>query len=313
VSVRVDADGRIFVADAAAMVVRVYDASGRFLQQIGARGRNPGEFLDIGCMHLDGATLVVADDVSRRISRFSLEGELQATAAMHEQMVWPRELLQFRDELIFLFLPPQGTSGGAPALFHRYSADGRTYLGSFGSEAELLGTDPLAHLYSQGLPGKFWVDQKGGEILYAPELYDGRVRVLRRSGATWMLASELGGRRPAPAPSRAAQESSKALDIALRGTIKGEHFERVLDNWSRGIFRLRDGTVAHFTRSRDESGYWFGVELITTDGKLRHSPLRQLSAEGPVDFNVAWMDSAERFYIISGPAFPEIEVARLTR
>lgn len=40
----VDAEGRIYVADGQVPIVRVYDADGRFVRNLGRRGAGPGEF-----------------------------------------------------------------------------------------------------------------------------------------------------------------------------------------------------------------------------------------------------------------------------
>ena len=72
----VDARGRIFVADRSDQVIKVFDADGRYLHAIGAKGRGPGEFLQIvDLAFLPDGRLLVMDMGNRRTSQFTPEGE----------------------------------------------------------------------------------------------------------------------------------------------------------------------------------------------------------------------------------------------
>src|SRR5690606_14075810 len=51
VHVRTDHAGNIYIADTGFMTVKVFDARGDFIRNIGARGKGPGEFSDITAMH----------------------------------------------------------------------------------------------------------------------------------------------------------------------------------------------------------------------------------------------------------------------
>lgn len=74
-SLAVDAAGRIYVADRKPVVIKVFDASGRFLHTIGREGEGPGEFR-APFIAVHGASLVVHDPQVSRTSVFDTAGTL---------------------------------------------------------------------------------------------------------------------------------------------------------------------------------------------------------------------------------------------
>lgn len=72
--VTVGRDGRLYVGQPQDGVVRVYDARGRYLREIGRSGEGPGEFERQSGMGWRGDTLWVSDFVQARISLFGPDG-----------------------------------------------------------------------------------------------------------------------------------------------------------------------------------------------------------------------------------------------
>lgn len=68
-SIAVDSKGQIYVMDAQAQNLKVYDADGNYVQTIGQRGGGPGEFLGAVFLLMGaGDTLVVPDLNNRRVN-----------------------------------------------------------------------------------------------------------------------------------------------------------------------------------------------------------------------------------------------------
>ncbi len=68
-------DGRIFVADAGASAIRVFDDAGRFVTEMGRAGEGPGEFSYLQLAWAVGDTLVAYDVDLRRLTWFTPSGE----------------------------------------------------------------------------------------------------------------------------------------------------------------------------------------------------------------------------------------------
>lgn len=70
-----DSDGNIYVADAQAREIRVFDASGGLVRRIGRSGSGPGEFMTLQSIGWLGDTLVVLDAGNARVGLMSRTGE----------------------------------------------------------------------------------------------------------------------------------------------------------------------------------------------------------------------------------------------
>jgi len=76
----VDPDGRMLVADLQARAIRVYNPDGTFERTIGSAGSGPGELgLAIAGPFLVEREVWVPDLQNQRVTRFSVEGELQGS------------------------------------------------------------------------------------------------------------------------------------------------------------------------------------------------------------------------------------------
>jgi hypothetical protein len=72
-------DGRIYVADAQALEVRVYSPDGEFLFRFGRNGEGPGEFGNISGLARAPGGLAVMDGQQARVTIFDLDGEVVRT------------------------------------------------------------------------------------------------------------------------------------------------------------------------------------------------------------------------------------------
>jgi hypothetical protein len=150
-------DGRIMVADGGLSVVRVFDASGAFLVQMGGPGDGPGEFAALRDARVTaGDTIVAWDSQAARVSRFTASGELVRTVVVN---------------------PPanSGDLGGLDALAGVFS-DGSLVLTrlTFGGASS-----------GQGVPDRLAVERYGseGEFLGRGRERGGLVRVATSAGS----------------------------------------------------------------------------------------------------------------------------------
>ena len=72
--VAVDARGQIYVADPQAAAVKVFDAQGEYLRELGREGQGPGEFQDPRSVASFGDMVVVGASRNARWSHFDLDG-----------------------------------------------------------------------------------------------------------------------------------------------------------------------------------------------------------------------------------------------
>lgn len=79
VSLAADGDGNIYVADAGASAVRVFDSLGVPVRTVGRKGRGPGEFGELYSLAWAGDTLAALDPQNSRIELVSRSGEWVAS------------------------------------------------------------------------------------------------------------------------------------------------------------------------------------------------------------------------------------------
>lgn len=69
-------DGRVYVTDSQVPIIRVYDAVGRHIGDVGGRGEGPGEYLSVRAMAtLADGRLLVWDEGNQRVSWFDPTGK----------------------------------------------------------------------------------------------------------------------------------------------------------------------------------------------------------------------------------------------
>jgi 6-bladed beta-propeller protein len=83
-------DGRIAVADGASQDIALYDTSGRFVRTVGARGRGPGEFLQLSWIAAEAGDAILAFDRSYgRVTVLRPNGQTDSTFQIPTLDVWP--------------------------------------------------------------------------------------------------------------------------------------------------------------------------------------------------------------------------------
>ena len=77
IGVDVDAAGRVYVADQQARRLRVFEADGTFVRDLGGPGEGPGEFgPGLAGVFVEGETVYAPDITNQRIGLFTTEGEV---------------------------------------------------------------------------------------------------------------------------------------------------------------------------------------------------------------------------------------------
>lgn len=69
----VDKSGRTYIADGDELNIKVFEADGRFVTQLGREGRGPGEFVNIWYLQIKANRLFAYDGTQRRSVVFSLD------------------------------------------------------------------------------------------------------------------------------------------------------------------------------------------------------------------------------------------------
>lgn len=127
-------DGGIVVGDRASGTLRVFDARGRFIREMGGVGEGPGEFGYLSFLALNGDTLTVYDSSLTRLTRFTLDGRLVSTTPF-QGLSAPDQYVARLDHggHVGLWLTPVPIQGGSLQV-------DEANLGRFTPDGELVST-----------------------------------------------------------------------------------------------------------------------------------------------------------------------------
>jgi hypothetical protein len=324
VAVRSGPDGRVYVGDALARRVLVFAPDGRLLGRIGADGRGRGGLLGVHALEVTkNGSVFVVDGSQRRITRFDRSGRPRAIHPLDPAAVlWPRRLLALDDGgfLLAFRLPERPRRLPWPRrrpILHRFDAALAEEREAFAVPGDGGGAaGAIEEVMSQADPGSVWL-AAGGDVLWAPRLYHGRVvRYLCGAGDCGERRLLAGWVPPGPAWREVAAGGRTPDDVDLLVSRDGAPRAALFRHESRGLFELADGGVAHFTLTADGDERRFGVERFDATGRLAgyavlaRRPLHPERAT-PLEWTVLWKDAADAFYLADGTG--EAPVVRRVR
>lgn len=321
--VRTDGDGRVYVVDLVPMQVKVFAPDGAYLRSIGGRGRDAGGFLHIAAMELtERSELLVADVLAERLTRFDAEGRVLAIHDLRGTGFSPRELRSLGGgRFVGASIADVELDGGwfgrrrRLPLLHVGEDGGAPPFVSFADAADLVGDDPIALLLTRADPGSLAVDSDGS-VLFAPRLYRGRIHRYVEGEAGWRAAEPLRGLVHGMEPFDRVEAPAASLPGGFRIRMRHAEANGLMRNESRGLVRLAEGTLAHFTLIADERGRTFGVELFDRRGRLTgYGPLVAepygTGGGASLPLYLAWRGDGDLLYLIDRRG--EIPVVRVVR
>ena len=84
-SIAVDKHNRIYILDVRECHILVFDETGKWLKTIGRRGQGPGEFQGPWQILISAQDEIIVEELmTRRLTKFSLEGEYKKTVSLNE-------------------------------------------------------------------------------------------------------------------------------------------------------------------------------------------------------------------------------------
>ncbi len=228
--------GGVAILDRLATAVRVYDAGGRFVRNIGRSGQGPGEFVDpIDLAWVDPEIVVL--DRSGRTNRFSVDGSVvstrqSATPAVDEDFNPNPDLVLADGRVLFranqrLFGRVQGEYRQKAQLI--VEGEPALNLGTFPADTGRADTSgqPIPRPY---IPGdRLLVATDDSTVVIADP--HGLVRVLTSDGME-RNRFETGLRRPPATPGDVETQTSAALS-----SLAGANDRRVVSEWLDGMPR----------------------------------------------------------------------------
>lgn len=174
-------DSSVIIADGGSLQLLRFDHAGAFLQSMGRRGDGPGEFRNIRWIAADGDGRVIVLDASlRRVSVFSVGGELHETFKLPDEMAGsPEWIARLGTRFVVA-----GTSGLDPRTFDGVAQDSIA-LFSIDKNDDVPGQAQMGQQFLR-LPNKWWRRKDGPGGFGLESIHDGQdALVASDGGSVW--------------------------------------------------------------------------------------------------------------------------------
>lgn len=326
IAVRTDEEGTIYIADRASKQIKLFDEEGNHLNNLGGRGRGPGEFQDMEWMELaPGGDLVFMDRGRLHYMVISTNGEEKNTFPyqMSHQFA-PRGITYTDDKVVGLFKDDQHLPEDvAPdQLFESpllcvYSPDFQNHLYSLMPFNRLGIDDEFVFYHATWLTGSLAVNKEENQLIYSPGAYSGTLYSFQKlENGRWGYDGSFEGVSPFGEIYQrytTEQDFNEAKENTIPGAVKihsrGQFMGRLL-SMDAGIFYLNDGRLVQFIAEWKEgekvgSGSQhlldISVQIFDQDLKLqKYSYLFSIQRNSAVGRPlIDWKDQQDRFYFLN--------------
>jgi hypothetical protein len=261
-----------YVSDYISQSIKKFDKKGNYLTEIGSRGRGAGEFMGLKSFtiiskHDETDIIVAVDDINRKITINSIDGELLSTINLSSGSEYRGKLatveLSNENKYLFLYKLHEGAKDHN-CLFHLFNQD-LTKEFCFGNYRDLRFHDNEAfHYLTQSHPGHFIISPDLS-IFYTPRYYDGVIYnyVYNDGERSWTLKHRFEGFYYHSKP---ISENTEPENYRI--AYQGKRLYGQMLNLSLGLFYSETGII-HFTRTTSPEGeIWFGMEKYNQEGQL---------------------------------------------
>jgi hypothetical protein len=309
--VEVKNNGNIYIAENAYKKIKVYNSEGEFVRDIGGLGKGPGEFSDLSYVKLVNDSLIIVFDMfNGRFSTFDLRGNLKKTQKIrHDKILWPRSLLKVKDKYIIL-----QNLDYIDEIFHVFDSSMETKLMSFCDDIHNM-SKPINRamlVYSVHL-----LKLNDKSFLYSPLFYGGKIYKFTKDNNDWSLTGSLTGfvkeKKAYEILDNGIKDKNK---FSIKGRVGGSAITAKLNNESRGLFKLSDDRIIHFTLITVDDHRVFGFELFTPEGELidyyeLKRKKQKYNEAVDIRWKVAAIDNKDNFYIIDRTEFATVRKVKI--
>lgn len=302
--ISIDQNANIYIADEGSMHIKVFDNEGNHLQNIGRRGRGPGEFLSFKATSIiNSDELIVVDKRQFRITKFSNNGEVLETFLMSKEtqdVVFFNQISQLENKNHLILYKKFGRVGNEDEIFHIWNQNFDEEISKFGSFERLDFSEGFAKEIVKLAVGSFTI-QNDGKILFTPSIYEGNIYSYKKINDEWIREDIKGYSLPRYSYENYSNRKKDNDAFTLytpRGEVKGDIYIT-----SMGIFDLNSEYIAHFSmiRLEDQEKEWkFGVELFDEDlNYLGYYELNSFSKnKNLIQPGIRAKDKDDNFYMI---------------
>lgn len=296
----VDERGSVYIDDPRTRVIHILDSTFVYQQSVGHRGSGPGEFMSVyPLLPLSDGRVLAVDSWQHRASWWDPDTQAFTTRRVSDRQFGA--LVESADSTFvgYIYQPEQA---GSP-LFAVFENDLSARHYTFGSLAEVrTDTSVLGRRVAQ--QGTMLM-RRSGELLFAPNAYEGTIYAYQIHGNEWRMAKRIRGQPTGTAYERVTGDPDPTTP-ASRYNVFRHNGQRILYkqfNNSVLLAELPGGLVVHlYLRSEDDSFYPY-PRMEVFDRDLRLVAYGRLVIPDAIEcdhcFLPGWIDKSGRIYTVA--------------
>jgi hypothetical protein len=289
-----DAAASVYVYDSKTSSIHIFDSQFNYQESIGGRGSGLGEFMSVTVSRplADGRVLFV-DAYQKRVSWWDPAAETMTTTRVTYTSF---DALVETSDSTFIAYEFNRDAPERP-LFYVLDTNLDSKLSNFGGFNQIRrDTSALSKLLME--QGNL-LARRAGDILFAPNAYEGIVYNYERAGQSWTLSRRIIGRTVDRAYETIdPQRTSPGLVFTLRGR---KMYGR-LRSGSSLLAELRDGRIVHLSSRWEENETYPHPHIEVFDRDLHLVSHGDLIAPESGSCNHCflplWVDDLDRLYAV---------------
>lgn len=311
VQIQTDNTGKIYVADIRLGAIQIYDQEGNYIQTLGRQGRGPEEFGSYPIFDInENNQLVIVDMGNMRISYFTNERELISSHTLPEDgRVWPELIRETADQTIIALYKQRNIDTAVKDnhtsfLLHEFNHSFESRLSSF-AHIDSIAENPsqFFNIYFNGINTGNIAFIDDTTVWYAPGIYGGQIFSFQKETQGWNDASTIPGKLYPEQALIVNSDADDAIEIVVYTDEGQETVKGLVNSNSRGLFKLNDGHVIHFSSQTIADSIQTIVEVFDENSELIGTGrLNEFTfPAGPIgsDGYAIWKDAKDRFYFVN--------------
>jgi len=318
VSIVLSSSNDFFVADAGLSKIFKFSSEGKLLSKFGENGPGPDQFRRIAGMTINANNeLIIFDNVSQSFKVFSEDGRFIESFNSPTTITSNVEFILHGQKvsLAFAKYTPESQEN---FFLHTFSNDFNKLVTKSISVYELSNyNDTMLALSSFDTGSYLFLRDR---LFFAPYIYDGSIY-------EYGILNNMFTAKPKKSYKGFTQKQSLSLLNAnsqqysdVKFTIRNQSQKILIHNQSKGLFRLNNQKIIHFTYIENKQGTEriFGAEVFDLNMKLlgyaeikRKKFVADPSGNNFLNWQIHAKDNHDRFYLIDKEKNPKIKIVQI--
>lgn len=315
--IKIDSKNNIYVSDKLKPQLSIYDTKGKFLRNIGARGKGPGEFLEITTYDIIADEVIVFDKINQRFTVFSSEDDFKTFTSSSQNLngYFVASKIFKDDQHYHIYSYDNRLKTKTEYLLHKFDTNFKYKETSFIENNKIWNTRNKFESV-QAAMGSIDILKIQKNYFIAPDVYLGYIFQAKKLTEESYEIHKIKSKNPEIDSYKIYPSSIENLGIPNSVAYNGMEGKTIykVRNRSIGLHKWKN-YIINFILMEKKEQLILSFNLFDIEGKyLGHYEILNFELEGKPIFNyeIPTIDNDDNFYLIENLDVPKIKRFRLT-